>query len=103
MHFLGAIINNKLLGRNPSRNEFVSAFLSEEILSFLAHSVNTCIASEVDREKLKNDRRYTAVASDEIVLWIAQRLEISIDVKLSINDAYNSVSVVSSDSIYLMH
>jgi hypothetical protein len=95
----GARINADFINRNPSRRDFVLAFVSVDLVEFLSKSVNDCIASGVPRDQRAKNRHYAAVSTDEIWSWIVQRLELSIDVKLSIEDAYNSVCLCIGDVI----
>lgn len=80
-----------MISRNPPREEFVKAFLSDDVISFLAKAVNDTIAYECSGTGRQNDRKYKLVSSAEVTAWILQRLELSIDVKITIDAAYNSV------------
>lgn len=56
--------------------------------------MNDVIAAEVPRDKQSRDRHYSAVSVHEVWSWITQRIELSLDIKLSIEDAYNSVMLL---------
>lgn len=67
------------------------AFLPSGSIGQLAGFVNDTIARTRTPKQLFSTRRFTVVTPNEVWLWIAQRLDISLNVKLSISQAYKSV------------
>jgi hypothetical protein len=63
-----------------------------ECASTLADYVNSAMLSTRTPEALKNHRHYSAATSLEVISWIAQRLEISLEIKSDIRSAYKSVA-----------
>jgi hypothetical protein len=65
--------------------------LPEAVVEFLAKSVSDFLVATSSHDTHQNQRRYSAVSGNEIWLWIAQRLDISLHVKKPIMAAYNDV------------
>ena len=53
--------------------------------------MNNRIATTRTPIQLAQQRHFTAVTSNEVWLWIAQQLNITLNVKLNIDQAYKSV------------
>lgn len=69
------------------------AFLTSEVVELLTTFVNNTITTTRSQDQLDCKRHFLPVTSDEVWLWIAQRLDISINVKLNIDAAYKSVQL----------
>lgn len=62
-------------------------------MELLAKFVNDEITRTRTHSQRENDRHFKLVSSREIWMWIAERLEISLNVKATIVAAYKSVRV----------
>jgi hypothetical protein len=60
-------------------------------MELLASIVNNRIATTRTPIQLAQQRRFVAVTPKDIWLWIAQRIDISLNAKLNIDRAYESV------------
>jgi hypothetical protein len=88
---LGAQVNREYIKRKSSRLDCFLAFCPGEAVQLLSKAVNDFIASTKSAQQRNNQRHFTAVSDNEVWSWIAQRLDISINVKIGLDDAYNSV------------
>lgn len=67
------------------------AFLSPATIDLLTTFVNSAISTSRTKEQLEHQRHYAAIRVVEVWGWIAQRLDISLKLKVSIDTAYKSV------------
>ncbi len=88
---LGATPNPSCFPRNPSRLESVFAFLPKESVTFLSNMVSSNVLNGRSREQAETNRHFAASSNREVLLWVAQRCEITLDVKETIKDAYKNV------------
>jgi len=95
---LGAIPNLSFIPRIFTRLDYLMAFFPPAALTRLTKYVNDDISSTRDREQLTSNRHFVAADELEVLLWIAQRLDISLNIKISTDDAYKSVLLCYSPS-----
>jgi len=84
-------VNRGNLSRVSTPIQCFWAFFPLEAVTTLAGYVNERVSSTRTAEQLQEHRRFKAVDDAEILLWIAQRLQISLDVKITIELAYKKV------------
>jgi hypothetical protein len=88
---LGAIVDRGSIPRHPTRFQCLRAFLPDEVIDLLAKFVDDAISKNVTSGVEKPSPQKRTVAPEEIWRWIAQRLDISLNVKITIDTAYKSV------------
>lgn len=71
-------------------------FLPTEAIELLAKIVNDTIVVTRTPLQRAEQRHFSTVTPQEVWLWIAQRLDISLNVKLNIDRAYKSVRTNTS-------
>ena len=77
--------------RVPTALTMFRLFLPDTAIELLANSATDTIAATRNQQQLRRDRHYQAVSGEEILVWIAQRLQFSLDIKSNIHRAYNEV------------
>jgi hypothetical protein len=82
-----------MVPRQLTRLACLRAFLPDEAIDMLASIVTNRIVLTRTQQQLNNERHYTAIRPLEIWTWIAQRLDISLRVKMTIDGAYKSQEV----------
>lgn len=87
-------MNSRLIRRNPTRMDCLLAFLSPASVDLLTSFVNDAIATTRTKEQLERQRHFSAIDAKEVWSWIAQRLDISLNLKVSIDVAYKSVRLL---------
>jgi hypothetical protein len=90
-HLSGVQVNSAFITRNASRFDCFTAFITDEAIEMLARSINDRVASTRSVQQLHLQRRFAPVTTAEVWRWISQRLDISLNIKLTIEKAYNSV------------
>lgn len=90
---LGARINPALVGRKKVRLDYLRAMLPDEALVYLSHAINSFVLTTKTPNALLKFK-LTSVA--DLWRWIGQRLDITLNVKLQLKEAYNSVSNIRS-------
>jgi hypothetical protein len=66
-------------------------FLPTEALSTIAMGATSSMTMKRSREGAHLGSTYRPVTPKEILLWIAQRVDIALNIKIDIKDAYASV------------
>jgi hypothetical protein len=51
------------------------------------------MAMKRTREQLEQERHFRAFSCDEVLLWIAQRLDIALNIAVDIKQAYKAVPI----------
>lgn len=85
---LGARINTDLVSRNSSRLEFLRAMLSDQALDFLARAINSHAVTSKSPKALT---KFKPTSRGDLWRWIAQRLDLTLNVELPLKEADNSV------------
>lgn len=88
---LGAVVDRGFIPRHPTRFQCLRAFLPSEVINLLCKFVNDELSKKVTRKEATTSTHKRTVRPHEIWRWIAQRLEISLNVKITIDEAYKSV------------
>lgn len=88
---IGAQVNRRCINRDPTRFEVFNAFLPPHLIQYLANATTSRVAVMRPAEQLQTRRQYRAVTPDEVLAWISQRLQFSVDIKVTIDSAYKSV------------
>jgi hypothetical protein len=78
--------------------EYVLGFLPTEALSAIAIGATASMTMKSTREGAHLSSTYRPVTPKEILLWIAQRIDIALNIKIDIKDAYASVRSQFIDS-----
>jgi hypothetical protein len=91
--FLGAIPNSKYIKRNCSRLSCFFAFFPQEAKELLASGASSGMSMKRTREQLEQERHFRAFSCDEVLLWIAQRLDIALNIAVDIKQAYKTVPI----------
>lgn len=90
---LGARLNPALVSRNNVRLDFLRAMLPDEALVSLSHAINSlALTSKTPNALLK----FKPASRADLWRWIGQRLDITLNVKLQLKEAYKSVSIFRS-------
>ena len=84
--------------RNGSRLDYVLAFLPTEALNAIALGSSSAITMKRSREGAPVGSSHRPFTSKDILLWIAQRIDIALNIKIDIKAAYNSVLSLSIGS-----
>lgn len=88
---LGAVVDRGFIPRYPTRFQCLRAFLPGEVINLLCKFVNDELSKRVTRKEATTSTHKRAVLPHEIWRWIAQRLDISLNLKITIDEAYKSV------------
>lgn len=88
---VGATVNSKYIGRNSSRLDALRAMLPDSAVQYFIDSVSGAMVASASADTLQNQRRHSPLQVAEVWRWIAQRLDISLHIKVNIKTAYKSV------------
>jgi hypothetical protein len=81
---------------------YVLAFLPEEALELVALAVTSTIGKKRSRNGATLSSSHRPFSPSDILLWIAQRLDIALNVKIDIKAAYNEVLSKKNRSIKVL-
>jgi hypothetical protein len=87
---LGARIDTALVSRKNTRLEYLRAMLPDEALVALSHAINSLVLTTKSPNAV---HKFKATTKADIWRWIGQRLDITLNVKLQLKEAYKSVSI----------
>jgi hypothetical protein len=71
--------------------DYVLAFLPDEALELVAFDVTSSITRKRSRDQVKMTSSHRPFNKMDILLWIAERLDIALNIKIDIKVAYNDV------------
>jgi hypothetical protein len=86
-------LDPKHIKRNGNRLDYVLAFLPDEALELVATTVSSSLSRKRSREHKPLASSHRAFDSKDILLWIAQRLDIALNIKIDIKTAYRMVYI----------
>jgi hypothetical protein len=75
------------------RLDFLRAMLPDEALVALSHAVNSLALTSMSPKALL---KFKPTSKADLWRWIGQRLDITLNVKLQLKEAYKSVSILCS-------
>src|SRR5688572_25461167 len=93
--FLGASIHSDLFKRDSVEFDLFRVYFPPGIEDFLASMVNEEVASTRTREQLQNQRHFNGVSGLEMMSWVLERLDFTLNVKNTIKLAYKAVLMAS--------
>lgn len=79
----------------------MAAFLPAAAVEFIALSLTAAISRGRSAEYLREHRHLRPVRDEEVWLFIAQRIDLSVDFSISIEKAYKKVSVLRGSNFIL--
>lgn len=88
-------MNRTNLSRVSTPIQCFWSFFPRQAAQCLATYVTRRVSSTRTAEQLKEQRRFKAVSEAEVFSWVAQRLQISLDIKITIELAYKKVFMVT--------
>lgn len=97
--FLGASIHSDLFKRDSVEFDLFRVFFPPGSEDYLASMVNEEVASTRTREQLQNQRHFNGVSGLEMMSWVLERLDLTLNVKNTIKLAYKSVLMASDFTI----
>jgi hypothetical protein len=88
---LGSSPKPTFMGRKFTRFECVKTHLPDDLVEILGDNATNSILSKKTPEQKVNNRHYYVFRIKDVWAWIMQRLQLSLDIKVNIEDAYKSV------------
>jgi hypothetical protein len=84
-------LNPKHIKRSGKRLDYVLAFLPDEALELVATTASSSLSRKRSRKHKPLASSHRAFDFKDILLWIAQRIDIALNIKIDIKAAYKKV------------